>query len=479
MADKLYRLDQIQPEHLTLVGYKALYLSHLLQKNLPAMPGFVISAGVCRDFLEAIDWPDPLFADIPNSSLRLDIDNPRQLQAIAQQLQQTIESAPLPTDLLPELESAIAELAHPMLILRPSLVVEPIAAPSAHRKQIGAQIYKTAGLMNIQVCQAEGNALAQGLKRLWSELFGAKSLFYWQRSGIHLQQVHLAVLVQPIQPAIAAGVVHTTGTHFQIQAAPGLGMAIAWGEVIPDTYQVDAETGVIQAQQQGCKTIAYTLSSQSQDVSDRHPEALGDAKSQGWESIEIGSPTVSGSSQPLPAPVSAIASRPLIENSAQPSTVVLEAQILDDHQQQYALSEGILKQLIQLVQTAVTTMGSLLELEWVLWNEDSPVLYLTQATPQPAIRRKPEVPTPQKSQREEAGQFSSSSSVGENRVPTPSAEIPLVVAGLAASGGQAIAHASLIMHSHEPPQNIPPGTVLVAPTLPLDWLPLIRQRPRL
>jgi pyruvate,water dikinase len=66
----LYWLNQIQPHDRSLVGNKALYLSQLLQKGFSVVPGFVVSTRVLQQFLEALDWSEPLFADLPHSSLR-------------------------------------------------------------------------------------------------------------------------------------------------------------------------------------------------------------------------------------------------------------------------------------------------------------------------------------------------------------------------------------------------------------------------
>ena len=62
-----------------------------------------------------------LFADLPHSSLRLDIDNPQRLQAIAQQLRQAIEAPPLPAVWLAELKSAYTNSK------RQSLAFDPLS----------------------------------------------------------------------------------------------------------------------------------------------------------------------------------------------------------------------------------------------------------------------------------------------------------------------------------------------------------------
>jgi pyruvate, water dikinase len=227
-VDDFYGLDQILPSHRTWVGDKAFYLGLLAQQGHPIAPGVVISARMLQKFLAKIQWIEPLFADLPNSSLRLDVDNSRQLQAIAQKIRQAIQSTPLPDDWLTEVEAATQ--GWQSLILRPSF-----ALPSQLDPTVTA---RTRGLLESQVCWNQREAIAHSIKQVWSELFRAKSLLYWQRLGIQVQQVHLAVLVQPMEDAIASGDIHPADHATEIRAVWGLGKALVTGEVTPDRYEI-------------------------------------------------------------------------------------------------------------------------------------------------------------------------------------------------------------------------------------------------
>ena len=210
----LYDLTQIQPSERTLVGDKAFQLSRVVQRGYPVMPGFVVSAQVCFEFLETLNGLEPLVADLPHSSVHLDVDNSRQLQRVAQRLRQKITTAALPPDWLTTLSAAVRQWETPGLIFRPSLAY-------SHRDM------KISGLLEAQVCTWEPETIALALKRTWSQLFRAKSLLYWQRAGIKLQQINLAVLVQPLTNAIASGSLTRDPVKCEIQASWGLGMAIA------------------------------------------------------------------------------------------------------------------------------------------------------------------------------------------------------------------------------------------------------------
>ncbi|HBL11672.1 MAG TPA: response regulator, partial [Cyanobacteria bacterium UBA11162] len=94
--DNLYWLDQIQPSDRSFVGDRALNLNHLLQRGYPVLPGFVVPAIAFWEFIEVLGKSEPLLADLPHSSLYVNVDDPRQLQLVAQRIRQTITAAALP-----------------------------------------------------------------------------------------------------------------------------------------------------------------------------------------------------------------------------------------------------------------------------------------------------------------------------------------------------------------------------------------------
>lgn len=406
-----------------MVGGKAFNLGYLLQKGFPVLPGFVISAQVLRDFLETIDWLEPLFADLPYSSLRLDIENSQQLQLIAQQIRHQIYTAALSPALLAELAAAVTNLECSTLILRPSMVMQTNGGLGKDKLRAMLPI-KASGLVNMQVCRSEPASLVQGLKQIWADLFGARSLFYWQRSGIHLQQVNLAVLVQPICPAIAAGIVQTHDHLMEIQATTGLGMAITWGDVVPDFYQVQVDTGTIQIQQLGQKTIAY-----------------------------------------CPNP-----------DASETLTVLQSCLLENDQQHRYALEDSSLQEVIRLTQAVIAEVGDCLELEWTLQRSanTSTALSLTQVTPQPAPVAKAKTAVFLKPPDHLTVRPVSSEGITPTQ-PTVALTTAPMVTGLAASPGRAIAPATVILHPEQPITTIAAGTVLVAPTVPLNWIPFLKQ----
>jgi pyruvate,water dikinase len=243
----LYWLDRIQSQEIAQVGDKAFALSEILQLGYPVFPGFAIPTSILQEFLQNIGNCESLLADFPHSSIHIDLDNSQALQSVAQQIRQQIVSATLPSQWQSIFLDAGKQLDSPNLILRPSFTLQhPVEQDFSN-------------LVQSHLCLCDRDNLALALKQTWSELFRARCLFYFQHEGIKLEEINLAVLVQPIQNAIASGIVEIEKDYFNVRSTWGLGQSILRGEVLPDFYRIARKTGKILDRRLGNKTIAYRL----------------------------------------------------------------------------------------------------------------------------------------------------------------------------------------------------------------------------
>lgn len=390
--DKLYWLDQIKLQDRAKVGDKAFYLSKIIQRGYPVVPGFVVSAEILQQFLENLNSSESLVADLPHSSLHLDVTNWRQLQQVAGRLRQEILTATVPQQWVSTIFQAAREWQTSCLILRPTLAVSTVTPGMGN----------ISGLLESVFCDCEPEAIARALKRTWSQIFRARSLLYWQQTGIDLQQISLAVLVQPVENAIASGLLRVNSSGWEIEATWGLGIAISLGEVQPDVYYIQPETGVVLEQHLGNKTLAY-------GVDDAAPGAF---------------------SQPVPKSI-----------LTSDNTCLITYLLQETQQQQYALQEEYLQQIIALGTQLVSELGKRFTIKWTIAGQTtSGKLYITQAS-------------------------------------TPQSVIPHAhfLRGLGAAGGRVVATALVIINPQQKPEQLPKGVILVAPTITPDWLPLLQQ----
>lgn len=423
----LYWLDKIQPSDRDAVGEKAFYLSCLLQKNHPAVPGFVVPATTFWQFLESIDWLEPLFADWPHSSLHLNVDEPRQLQSIARSIRHQILAGKLPDSLLSTLESAVSQLNSQSNLNSTALIFRP---------SLTSWNPKTVGILESQAVRAEPEAIGAGLKQAWAEMFRARSLFYWQRCGLRVQQINPAVLVQPLQEAIAAGEVKTkAGAQWEIQATSGLGLSLARGETIPDYYQVQPETTAVKFQRLGYKTLAYNVK-----VCDGEPKKK----------------LLLGKFAAFPIPDSPF----IIPDFADCCVQVLA--LGEEAQTEYVLEESQLQEIIELSKKALAEFDSDLILEWTLnqtANCSEPQFYFTQVR---LVKGEKVAPVEEYS----------------IALPHPNslapARTPAILRGLAAASGKAEAIAQVMTNFHPENAEFLAGGILVARAIDPNWLPWLK-----
>jgi len=250
-------LDRIPPVALettslkdrAFLGDRAFDLSRIAQKGYPILPGSIVSAQMLSDFWQSQRWQEPLFAELLSSSLSLNVDDPSQLQAISSTIRRAILAAELPSGWVSDLAEIVRSESVTTAIVHPSLSV-----PSRLGK--GTQV-RLNELLDSQIAGVRPEDLTLALKRVWAELFRARSLFCWQRYGIALSDIRLAVVVQPLPEAIASGSLEVRGLRADIQATPGLEFISNRKEVIPDLYRVDLQTGEIRGR---CREFLVEMS---------------------------------------------------------------------------------------------------------------------------------------------------------------------------------------------------------------------------
>jgi pyruvate,water dikinase len=118
-----------------------------------------------------------------------------------------------------------------------------------------------AGQLETYLNMRGGEEVIDAVKRCWASLWTGRAIGYRQRQGIRPEDVSIAVVVQQLVAAEAAGVLFTvnpvTGARdeLMINAAWGLGEAIVSGRVTPDTIVIDKETGAIRSQEIASKDV--------------------------------------------------------------------------------------------------------------------------------------------------------------------------------------------------------------------------------
>ena len=222
---------------LAVVGGKALNLGRLVAAGLPAPLGFCLSTVAYRmaappelaALAEHLDGAGPGKAPAGG-----------ELGELSRRAREMIVTAPIPHEVDAAVRAAYAGLgASPAVAVRSSATAEDLPLTSF------------AGQQDSFLDIVGADAVVQSVRRCWASLWTERAVAYRSSNGISHRDVGLAVVVQNLVPAKAAGVLFTanpvTGTRTEtvIDASHGPGQAVVSGAVNPDHFVVDTSTGKV------------------------------------------------------------------------------------------------------------------------------------------------------------------------------------------------------------------------------------------
>jgi pyruvate,water dikinase len=242
----IYWLSQIQYPEQSLVGDELFILSQLLQDEYPILPGFVLGNNLWREFL--------LLTNEPSLSQQLGHDygaDYQARQAVARSSRQIIQQTTIPQAWQTKILQAAQQLNTPSLILQP-FITTPVTIPSS--EQVRANT-----LWRSYTCNCTGEALTTALKLVWSELFTATSLIYWQKLGLSDDLLNLSVLVRPLKNAYASGTIEISSDFIAIKANWGLEHSLLQADAEPDEYYLERDLRQTISQHLGHKNYAYQV----------------------------------------------------------------------------------------------------------------------------------------------------------------------------------------------------------------------------
>lgn len=224
-------LDAVDPSAHRLTGSKAANLATLRRMGLPVPDGFVCTVRACRSFLQQ----GGIEAGVRRAMGDVEAGRAGFAEAAAA-IRETILAAPMPPDLAWALsacrramDAAIAN--GPAVSVRSSGVAEDTAAHSF------AGQYTS--ILNV----VGDEALFDAFREVVASGFGARAMAYRQRIGMDPAAFDLAVLVQSMVRARAAGVLMTRDPgrpgsgRMLVSAVPGLGTLAVGGAAPADLYR--------------------------------------------------------------------------------------------------------------------------------------------------------------------------------------------------------------------------------------------------
>ena len=237
MSTKYILSLDVQSSTLEVIGGKGVSLARMANAGFPVPGGYHITTLAYRHFVEENNL-QPRILEILE---RVDVSDPESLAAASKKITDMFSKAEIPADVANAVVQAYAGLSgiSPAVAVRSSATAEDLPQASFAGQQ---ETY-------LNVSGAE--ALLDSTRKCWASLWTARAIGYRARQNIPPQEVALAVVVQLLIPAEAAGILFTANPingrrdQIVISASWGLGEAVVGGLVTPDTLTLDKTSGDI------------------------------------------------------------------------------------------------------------------------------------------------------------------------------------------------------------------------------------------
>jgi rifampicin phosphotransferase len=229
-----------------VVGGKGASLSRLTRAGFRVPAGFDVTTGAYLDFLDVGGLRDELLLAMS----AVDVSDASTFEAAAARIGELLagEAVPGPTEAA--IAQAYAALGDDVPVaVRSSATVEDLPGLSA------------AGQHDTYLNIRGSAAVLDAVTRCWASLWSTRAIGYRAERGISPGDVSIAVVVQRLVPADAAGVMFTIDPvdgardKIVVSANWGLGESVVSGDVTPDVAVIDRASGALVSYQLGGKEV--------------------------------------------------------------------------------------------------------------------------------------------------------------------------------------------------------------------------------
>ena len=221
-------LSYFKRDDLMLAGGKGANLGELSHMGLAVPPGFVVTTAAYDVLLQTDGIQERLHQILAS----LDVENPDIVAEHSQQIHDLFQHISIPKQITNEILKAYRELQNGAVAVRSSATAEDL--PQA----------AFAGQQETFLNVIGERQLIEAVRGCWASLWSERAILYRARQNVDQSTVKLAVVVQKMIPADAAGVMFTANPvsgarqELIIDANPGLGEAVVGGLVTPDHFVI-------------------------------------------------------------------------------------------------------------------------------------------------------------------------------------------------------------------------------------------------
>ena len=230
MTSYVVELEKVDRTQASVVGGKGANLGELPRLDGIRVPaGFCVTTGAFRRFLEQAPSLDGQLDRLS----RLTPAERDEIRVLSSDIRATIEAAVIPDDVAAAMASELTRLGdQAAYAVRSSATAEDLPGAS-----FAGQHDSFLNVVGLAV-------ILDSVRRCWASLYTERAVTYRLRNGFDHRKVHMAVVVQQMVTAQAAGVLFTADPVTSnrqvaaVEAVLGLGEALVSGQVNADAYKV-------------------------------------------------------------------------------------------------------------------------------------------------------------------------------------------------------------------------------------------------
>ncbi|MBU1204281.1 MAG: phosphoenolpyruvate synthase [Nanoarchaeota archaeon] len=239
---------EISKDSISIVGGKGANLGEMYNIGMPVPPGFIVNASVYKDFIVRTSIKEK----IVNILSGLNVENTKELQDKANEVQKLIIATEIPDDIKEDIIDAYESMgisdektdASDLVKKTEDVFVAVRSSATAEDLPEASFAGQQETFLNIK-----GNDnLVKAVRACWASLFTARAIYYRVKNNFEHMKVLIAVVVQKMVNSDKAGVTFSVNpstnneNEIVVEACFGLGEAIVSGSVNPDSYIVDKNT---------------------------------------------------------------------------------------------------------------------------------------------------------------------------------------------------------------------------------------------
>ncbi|RME54675.1 phosphoenolpyruvate synthase [Candidatus Woesearchaeota archaeon] len=242
---------ELSNKDVNIAGGKGASLGEMYNAGFPIPPGFCVTAGAYKKFLDRTG----IWQKIASLLSNLNEEDTTKLQEVANEIQKIIVHTPMPNDIKQAILESYEALDVDEELMKNQQAMELIKSGKdlplvAVRSSATAEDLPTASFAGQQATYLNikgGQNVIIAVQKCWASLFTARAIYYRIKNKFDHEKVLISVVVQKMVNSDKSGVMFSVNPvtnndkEIMIEAGWGLGEAVVSGAINPDQYIVDKD----------------------------------------------------------------------------------------------------------------------------------------------------------------------------------------------------------------------------------------------